>query len=462
MKKLRGLALVLALTLALTSTAFAGATLPDINNSLYKDAIQTLVDEGIVVGDEDGKFHPENNLTRAQACIMIVKTVAPDVKATANTGKKTPFTDMDESYLWADPYVAYAVEHGIVAGYPGNLFKPGKNVTTTEFLTMVLGAAGYADEIKGTWPEAQINKAKEVGVLDKLEANYPEVATKGMAAQMIANKMADMRGENSNDGDQSFDEIFDYLAKADLKFADAKFDAATSTFDGKSISKNVKVYAYGVEKEFSKTMTFSQSRGDYFEETVYKYKNVETPAWYAVEGGKITMMLVPRDAGFSGRVYGLINGTVTTLNGDGEAVVGFETLTATKEITWLGKKGLTTSVYDGVTPGDGTLFELRTRDGEVQSVATSGAVAEKQCKELTTNKAWTTVSAIDASRELISVEGIGYYEVNENASVYVWNDDDNVYEASNLRKISKGDYVRLYDITDDKVTAADIVVVKEN
>lgn len=461
MKNMRVLALVLALTLALTSTAFAGATLPDINNSLYKDAIQTLVDEGIVVGDEDGKFHPENNLTRAQACIMIVKTVAPDVKATADTGKKTPFTDMDESYLWADPYVAYAVEHGIVAGYPGNLFKPGKNVTTVEFLTMVLGAAGYADEIKGTWPEAQINKAKEVGVLDKLETNYPEVATKGMAAQMIANKMADMRGENSNDGDQSFDEIFDYLAKADMKFADASFDAATSTFDGKGIAKNVKVYSYGVEKEFSKDMEFSQSRGDYFEETVYKYKNVETPAWYAVEGGKITMMLVPRDAGFSGRVYGLINGTVTTLNGDGEAVVGFETLTATKEITWLGKKGLTTSVYDGVTPGDGTLFELRTRDGEVQSVATSGAVAEKQCKELT-NKAWTTVSAIDSSRELISVEGIGYYEVNENASVYVWNDDDNVYEASNLRKISKGDYVRLYDITDDKVNAADIIVVKEN
>ena len=71
-----------------------------------------------------------------------------------------------------------------------------------------------------------------------------------------------------------------------MTYVTGSFNSAMSTFNGKTLADNVKIYTYGKKASFSSTMTFSKKAADYRLETVYKYKNVETSAFYQVENGK--------------------------------------------------------------------------------------------------------------------------------------------------------------------------------
>lgn len=463
MKKILNIVSLMLVVMMFTSTAAFAATVPtDIAGTSCEEAVKTLVEEGAITGDTDGKFHPEDNLTRAQACIIIVKTIDPPaslVNGTATqSASKAGFTDLS-GYSWAAGYIAYAVEHGIVKGYPDGTFKPGVKVSTNEMLTMVLRAAGYTeDKIGANWPTDYIVKAKETGILKGIDETYPENATKGMAAQMTFNQMKELKvmapvltedpqgtKESKPIGIPSINE---------MTFATGSFDSNLNTFAGKNVSKGAKIYTYGTKKEYSKEMKFSDKVDAYREDTLYKFKDVKTSAWYLVEDGKITKMILPRDAGFSGNVYAVINGTITDSNVNEDAVTGFETLTATKAITWFGKKGLTVPNF---TYGDGQLYELKTSDGEVQNVAATDGAKGKMFKELTTSKSWTTVNQY--SDNVITTAN-GHIAVKINASIYVWDDKKNEYRAGSLSSIKIDKEVRAYDVSDDDITQADVVIVK--
>lgn len=459
---LKIVSMMLVIMMFTANFAFATNMPTDISGKTCEEAVKTLVEAGAITGDVDGQFHPEDNLTRAQACIIIVKTIDPIASLVNGTATqsaiKNSFTDL-KGYSWAAGYIAYAVEQGIVKGYPDGTFKPGENVTTNEMLTMVLRAAGYSeDKIGANWPSDYITKAKEVGILNGIEEEYPEKATKGMAAQMTFNQMKELKAmapavEKDPQGTKE-DKPSDIPSTEGMTFTTGSFDDNLTAFAGKSVLKRVKIYTYGTEKDYNKDMEFSNKSDDYREETLYKFKYTKTPAWYLVEDGKITKMILPRDTGFSGNVYAVINSTTTDANLDGEAVTGFETLTATKAITWFGKKGLTVPTFNY---GDGQLYELKTSDGEVQNVTTTDGAKGKVFVELTTSKAWTTVTEYDDS---IITTPNGLIAVRRNASIYVWDDKNDEYRAGSLSSIKAGKEVRTYDVSDDDVTQADVVIVK--
>ncbi|WP_312353631.1 S-layer homology domain-containing protein [Aminipila sp.] len=461
-KTLKMISLILVMTVLASTTAFAGAVPTDIAGSSCEEAVKTLVEAGAITGDTDGKFHPEENLTRAQACIIIVKTIDPPaalVNGTATqAASKAGFTDL-KGYSWAAGYIAYAVEHGIVKGYPDGTFKPGVNVSSNEMLTMVLRAAGYTeDKIGANWPADYIVKAKEVGLLKGIEETYPEMSTKGMAAQMTFNQMEALKAmapvlTEEPQGTKE-DKPSNIPSNKGMVFATGSFDSNLTTFAGKTVSKSTEIYTYSTKKEYSKDMKFSDKEDAYRKDTLYKFKDAKTPAWYLVEGDKITKMILPRDTGFSGNVYGVINSTCTDTNVNDEAVTGFETLTATKAITWFGKKGLTIPNF---TAGDGQLYELKTSDGEVQNVATADSPKGKVFNELTTSKAWTAVN--EYSDNVITTSN-GLISVKRNASIYVWDEKKNEYKAGSLSSVKAGKEVRAYDVSDDDIKSADVVVVK--
>jgi hypothetical protein len=148
-----------------------------------------------------------------------------------------------------------------------------------------------------------------------------------------------------------------------MTFANGSFDSAITSYNGRPISEDVVIYTYGKEKSYKSTMTFSGRTADYRENTVYKYKNVKTPAFYKTENGEITEMVLPMDVGFSGRAYSVINGTINTLNADGDKVAGLKTFTAGHEITWLGIKNLS-PIPQKAEYLDGELYELNLYKGE--------------------------------------------------------------------------------------------------
>jgi outer membrane protein TolC len=179
MKKILSFIITLALLVSTGTMAFA-AVPQDVEGTSYEKAIITLVEKEIITGDSSGLFHPESTLTRAQACIMVVKAGSGEL-----VDEPSGFTDMT-GYGWAEPYIRYAVEYGITTGYPDGTFKPGRYVTTNELVTFTLRAAGYGDErLGGNWPTNYLNQAATLDVLKSLPEELPVYATKEMAAQII-------------------------------------------------------------------------------------------------------------------------------------------------------------------------------------------------------------------------------------------------------------------------------------
>lgn len=190
MKTQKIVALILALALGLTSGTVAFAAAPeDVKGTNYEAAVTALTDKGIIAGETDGLFHPENTLTRAQACIMVAKAsnmTATEIEETAaHKITDSGFKDLS-GYGWAEGYISYMVKKGIVSGYPDGTFKPGNHVTMAELLTMAVRAAGFTeDQVTGPWPTNYTTKAAELKLLAGIPAPLPEKATRGMAALVI-------------------------------------------------------------------------------------------------------------------------------------------------------------------------------------------------------------------------------------------------------------------------------------
>jgi hypothetical protein len=101
----------------------------DVDHTLWYAAyIKAAKDEGVVAGyPEDGTFRPLSNVSRVEALKILLQAAKIEVGDSAiNT-----FSDT-ELGLWYSPYISYAVENGIVSGYPGNLFKPTQAITRAE------------------------------------------------------------------------------------------------------------------------------------------------------------------------------------------------------------------------------------------------------------------------------------------------------------------------------------------
>ncbi len=174
--------LAVAVTLALMSSNAFAAVPGDVEGQPYAVAVSALMEKGIITGDTDGSFHPDSELTRAQACTIIVKSMNPP--ADFGKAKTDVFSDM-AGYGWAADYISFAVQKGVTKGYPDGTFRPGKNVTMNELVTMVLRAAGYSDEkLGGTWPGNYLSKADELKILQAIPTPLPVNATKWMAAEI--------------------------------------------------------------------------------------------------------------------------------------------------------------------------------------------------------------------------------------------------------------------------------------
>jgi hypothetical protein len=481
------LAAALVCALALAPAAYAAAP-PDVVGKHYEAAVSALADREIVTGDVDGLFYPDSNLTRAQFCTIIVKAMRAPAAAVNGTPsqdvKKSGFPDL-AGYGWAEGYISYAVDRGVVTGYPGGSFKPGSNVTMSELITMTLRAAGYDDAaLGGVWPENYVAKAGDIGALAGLSAPLPEYATKWMAAQLVCNVLSRIEAANPPEaappeGDANPAET---PAATALTFVKGAFDSDITTFAGKSFASDIKVLRYGRKADYAKDMTLPEAAADYLEDTVYKYKNVETPAWYELEGDRIKRLILPLDVGFSGRAYGVIKNIVSVTDGQGGAVSGFATLTAGRTITWAGDSGLAQdSVPSKEQYGGGQLFEFQVRNGQVTGVASAvhasdptkfgtlrasvpgevGAVSEPG--NVGSGGKFATIAGKTGSVVTIDPgEGKSkwIFEIKDKAVVYILGADGD-YSVGSASAVREKALVRLYDVSDDKEQSVDVVICKE-
>ncbi|MBQ8563395.1 MAG: S-layer homology domain-containing protein [Firmicutes bacterium] len=195
MKKVLSMVLVLLMVMGSMATAFAAentlliAAAPakapvDVAGTSYEEAVRALMNANVVSGYKDGTFRPANTLTRAEACAFLVNYLAP-TEEERNAALDSGFSDVTG---WAVTFVNYAVEKGIVAGYKDGTFRPGNQVTYQEMAAMTVNALGIDPEtLTGGWPDAYINKAKELGMYENISVakKNQDQANRGDVAEMI-------------------------------------------------------------------------------------------------------------------------------------------------------------------------------------------------------------------------------------------------------------------------------------
>ena len=182
--------LAMVLAFACTFSMFAGAKVfEDVPaGSDYSEAVTMLSDLGVIQGKDDGKYHPEDTITRAEACAMIARLMTGDPKVSQYVGAQS-FTDVAKG-SWKDSAIGYCYINGIVIGVGNNKFEPDRAITDAEFVTMVVRAMGYETaDMKQNYPFSYMSNAQAVGLLDGTNMVASTDALRGEDAQVIYNAL---------------------------------------------------------------------------------------------------------------------------------------------------------------------------------------------------------------------------------------------------------------------------------
>ncbi len=496
--------LIISIILCLCMICFSAAAsfadeadkvVSDWTDKEYTEAVESLMSEGIITGDVDGLFHPDDNLTRAQACKIVIATVgvSEEMLTSSTALSQGRFRDLSKA-KWAAPYIGYAAAAGIIKGYEDGSFRPSNNVTVAELCAMLVRAAGAEDKVSGNWPTNYVNAASDLGLFDgtglvDVEGNHPtnSPAAKWMAAYLTFNGMADVRS-NAEKMNSAVEEVIkpaeevpaeeteDDIVQQNIdmgsygKVEDAvycpgnSFSSDFSTFAEVPVSKDLKIYTYGHKKDYKKTMVVSSGAAYFKESSKVKYKKVYTPAWCGVKGSEITTIIFPADVGFSGKAYCVVNGIIQTINADGNAVYGLDALLAGERVKWASHSESVT--LPGIADIEsalsaGAIYEINLDEGEMLSVTSDPAMKIGDEFKLLTGSQWCEVTSKVNKSYDIGVES-KIYEINPDATVYVLARDGKSFEPGSLSSIRKGDYVRLYDFRKDDYSIVDIIVVKKD
>lgn len=176
----------------------AGAEYSDDSSIQNTEAVGAMSQLNIISGFPDGSFQPTTVVTRGQMCKMIC--VAMNGGNDPILGSDSLAIFSDTSGHWANAYISYCYNLGIVSGDAGagGTFRPDATVTGTEAAKMMLVAMGYNSGIAGfTGAEWALNvtvAANQNGLFGGITGlNLTAGLTRDNAAQLIYNGInADM------------------------------------------------------------------------------------------------------------------------------------------------------------------------------------------------------------------------------------------------------------------------------
>jgi hypothetical protein len=180
-----------------------GKSFSDIKNHANRAAIEALAERGIISGRDDGNFHPEDKITRAEFAAIVTRALGLPERV------ENPFTDVPASQ-WYVKYIATAYYYELVKGIntDGALsFNPNGNIKRQEAASLVANAAKLCGmdvargevEIRDTlaqfidyravpdWAQAPLAFCYSEGIIDDsaLEIEPLAEARRGEIAEML-------------------------------------------------------------------------------------------------------------------------------------------------------------------------------------------------------------------------------------------------------------------------------------
>ncbi|MCF7846460.1 MAG: S-layer homology domain-containing protein, partial [Candidatus Gracilibacteria bacterium] len=152
------------------SQAYLGFTDESQIPSWAEEAIEELMDQGVLSGNDDGSFAPNRQLNRAEVAKIIV--LASGVPFDTYGGPHFP--DVNED-AWFYDYVETMYNYGWIDGYPDGYFRPSNGINRVELAKMIVnsfeidldttGAPHFSDVNPGDWFYAYVETAYNYGLM---------------------------------------------------------------------------------------------------------------------------------------------------------------------------------------------------------------------------------------------------------------------------------------------------------
>ena len=147
----------------------------------------TAVQAAVMLGGADSGQDTAAALTRSQLARLLA-AFSPYRESAASAGSL--FTDVGGTDAAAHA-IRTAVSQGWMSGYSDGSFRPGQAVTLEEGCSAVLKLLGYdVTALSGSFPDAQLNKARELGLRDGIAAQPGEALTFAEGAQLLYNALS--------------------------------------------------------------------------------------------------------------------------------------------------------------------------------------------------------------------------------------------------------------------------------
>ncbi len=201
-----------ALSLGLTAAMISGlmvmgssaASYADVTSENNVEAIEVLEAVGIMIGDENGNFNPDQNVTRNEMAVVMSNLMEYNVASYKDT---SPFTDVPS---WAEPYVAACYTNGITAGYSDTIYGGSDTVTTAQAALMLMKALGYfqyASDFGSDWQLATTRQGNAIDLFDGVDSGVTAPMTRNDVAQLVLNTLEAGTVTASTDGSWSIGDV---------------------------------------------------------------------------------------------------------------------------------------------------------------------------------------------------------------------------------------------------------------
>ncbi len=201
-----------ALSLGLTAAMISGlmvmgssaASYADVTSENNQEAIDVLQTVGIMVGDENGNFNPDQNVTRNEMAVVMANLMEYNVASYKDT---SPFTDVPS---WAEPYVAACWTNGITAGYSDTIYGGSDTVTTAQAALMLMKALGYfqyASDFGSDWQLATTRQGNAIDLFNGVDSGVTQAMTRNDVAQLVLNTLQAGTVQASTDGSWTIGDV---------------------------------------------------------------------------------------------------------------------------------------------------------------------------------------------------------------------------------------------------------------
>ncbi len=183
------LAVVLSLLISiLPCGVFAASSYTDVAGLGCEEAVELLTGLGIVKGDGDGTYRPEDTLTRAEMTVILVR--AQGLEGIIDTEGAAIFDDVTNDHF-AFGHITLGYHTGMINGMGDGTFAPDEPVTYAQAVKMVVCALGYEAHAsrQGGYPAGFMTVASGLKILPKTGVNGNDPISRGAMAELVYNAL---------------------------------------------------------------------------------------------------------------------------------------------------------------------------------------------------------------------------------------------------------------------------------